>query len=274
MLHKKLFVGVLAVTVSIFAGCASVPVSGKSGKKAKSVPVSELVELGTNNFSQFIKKVRLTQTYADAKILKQTGLKLSGVVEQYLKENGRESEIEYYKKWEFALVDKSRAIDAFSFPCGKIVVYSGMLPTTKNSDGLAVIVGHSVAHVLLNHPGQRMGELLKLKMEGKSLADAIKENPEGVDQIFLEACGVENSTGTVMSYTLEQENEADALGLVLIAKAGFFAEAAPRVWKKLLEKDAKNKLRFLAVHPVNDQRLEGIDKALVEAQKYNKLEVK
>ena len=166
--------------------------------------------------------------------------------------------------WQFTVIDDPKTINAFCLPGGKIAVYTGILPLTKDDAGLAVVLGHETAHALAHHGAERMSDQalmtvpLTILLQGKS---------EETQQLSQQAFGI----GIALPFSRKQESEADHIGLILMAKAGYDPETAVRFWERLAQvMQGKAPPAFLSDHPSDDSRIQKIKEELPEAQKYFK----
>jgi predicted Zn-dependent protease len=172
-------------------------------------------------------------------------------------------------EWEFNLVD-DKAVNAWAMPGGKIVVYKGILPITKNDTGMAVVMGHEIAHIVAKHGNERMSQQLVVQMGGMALDVAMKEKPEQTRAIFQQAYGVTTQVGVMLPYSRKHEYEADKLGLVFMAMAGYNPESAIKFWEKMMAQGGAKPPEFLSTHPSDENRIAELKKYLPEAMKYYK----
>jgi predicted Zn-dependent protease len=179
-----------------------------------------------------------------------------------------EKEIKNYS-WEFNLIDKDE-INAFCMPGGKIGVYEGMFKVVDNETELAVIMAHEVAHAIANHAGERVSQALIAQFGAITLAQAIGDRPKKTQKIAMAAYGLGSQVGVLLPYSRLHESEADRIGLILMAKAGYDPRASLDVWGKMKKQSKGVGIEFLSTHPVPDSRIAGIEQHLPEALKYYK----
>jgi len=197
------------------------------------------------------------------------GQKIAIAAERWLNANGHAGYLKDYK-WEYNLVD-DKTVNAWCMPGGKIVVYTGILPIAKNEAGLAAIMGHEVAHALANHGQQRMsaGMLQQIGAVGLNVALQNDENLE----LYNQAYGVTTQVGGMLPFSRSHETEADSIGIILMAIAGYNPEEAPEIWKRMsAQSGGQAPPEFMSTHPSNDSRIANltaqVPKAKEEARKF------
>ena len=257
--------------ISIFAAvilsaCATVPITGR--KQLDLVPQQELVSLSNDQYSQLITQSSLEQDPETSRQVTAIGKEIAAAAEQFMKENGLENDLKYYQ-WQFNAIKDDKTVNAFCMPGGKIAVYTGILPITRNSSGLAVVMGHEVAHAIANHSGERMSQLLLRELGGATLAIAVRDQPAKTQQLLMASFGIGTAVGIILPYSRKQESEADRIGLILMAKAGYDPRAAVGFWGRMAEGKGEPGLAgFLGTHPADKRRIADIQSELPEALKY------
>lgn len=202
-------------------------------------------------------------------MVKEVGNKVAQATEQFLKESGLEDEAESYE-WEFNLIEDDEIANAFCLPGGKIAVYTGILEVAQGKDGLATVIAHEVAHAIANHGGERISQLLLVELGAVTLSEALSKNPNQTSQLWMMAYGLGANLGVMLPYGRTQELEADRIGLILMAKAGYDPRVAIPFWERMNENAKSRPLEFLSTHPAPERRIEDIRKALSEALEYYK----
>lgn len=248
----------------MIAGCKTVPLTSR--KQMNLLPESMMVEMGLTNYDAFLKENKLSQDHAQVAMINRTGESISQSAEKFMKANGMGSNIRYFN-WQFNLVD-SDVPNAWCMPGGKIVFYTGILPLTQDEDGVAVVMGHEVAHAVARHGNERMSQGLLAQMGGIALAVAIEEKPEETKQLFMTAYGLGATVGLILPYSRTHEYEADRIGLVIMAMAGYNPAKAVDFWTRMSQMDKNNPPEFLSTHPSDQNRIDEIKKFLPEAMKY------
>ena len=203
-------------------------------------------------------------------MVQDVGTKIAVSAEKFMREHGMERELEHYQ-WEFNLIEADTIINAFCMPGGKVAVYSGILPVAQAENGLAVVMGHEVAHAIANHGGERMSQLLLAQLGGMALSQAVKEQPEKTQQLAMLAYGVGANVGLLLPYSRKHESEADRIGLILMARAGYDPQAAIPFWVRMNEQGGARPPEFLSTHPAPEKRIQDIRDQLPEAMKYYQL---
>ena len=169
-------------------------------------------------------------------------------------------------KWEFYLIEDAKTPNAFVLPGGKVFVYTGILPFMSSDDELAAVVAHEVGHALARHGAERMssGQLASVGGGLLQLGLGVKGVSAQNTELALQAFGAASQLGVILPYSRTQEYEADHIGLVLAAKAGYNPAAALSFWKKfvVLEKGAKKPPEYFSTHPDTAKRIAKIEAAL------------
>ncbi|MDR1517508.1 MAG: M48 family metallopeptidase, partial [Dysgonamonadaceae bacterium] len=203
----------------------------------------------------------------NAALVEKVGKRIASAVETYLRSNGLGSEVQNLA-WEFNLV-KSNEVNAFCMPGGKIVVYSGILPITQNENGLATVIGHEVAHAIAKHSNERMSQQVALKYGG-ALAGGLLGNSKTAQEIGGTVLGLGAQYGVMLPYARTQELEADKLGLIFMAMAGYDPKTAVSFWQRMAQNSGGGTPEFMSTHPSDATRIQKIQNALPEALQYYK----
>lgn len=248
-------------------GCASVPITGR--KQLSFIPMNELASLSEQGYKDVLAKSKLSQDSKKLQLLNSVGKKVADAAEYFLKQYGRQQEISNYQ-WEFNLIEDDKVENAFCLSGGKIAVYTGILKLTKDSDGLACVIAHEVAHALANHGGERMSQLLVAQLGGTALAVALNQKPQETQRLWMSAYGLGAQVGALLPYSRMHEREADRIGLILMAKAGYDPNSALAFWERMSKKGGNNNIELLSTHPVAESRIEDIRRQIPEALKYYK----
>ena len=171
--------------------------------------------------------------------------------------------------WEFHVIDEPNQINAFALPGGKVFVYTGMLRLADTDAELATVMAHEIAHVLTRHGAERMSNALLAQMGGAAAAQALNIQSPGALQAFNVAYGLATNVGVILPHSRSQETEADRIGLILMAQAGYDPRAAVSFWEKMMGtgKGARGPA-FLSTHPTDQQRIAQIQSFLPEAMRY------
>jgi len=172
-------------------------------------------------------------------------------------------------KWEFSIINDPEVVNAFAVPGGKVAVYTGIFSAARDETGLAVVLGHEVAHALLRHPAERMSQGLLVQVLGAGLGVALSKNPAVANQV-LQAYGIGAGVGVMLPFGRAQETEADRVGLILMAKAGYDPRVALDVWERMEKKasDRQAPPEYLSTHPGYETRVQNLRKFIPEALSY------
>jgi len=242
--------GLLAV---LFWSCSQVPLTGR--RQLQLLPESQLMAMGLQNYQQFLNEHKVVHGTPDAQMVKRVGERIAAATESYLKRKGASDRVKGYK-WEFNLAE-DKSVNAWCMPGGKVVFYTGILPFTKDEAGLAVVMGHEIAHAIARHGNERISQALSLQMGGLALDVALSQKPEETRNIFLAAYGVGSTVGVMLPFSRKHESEADEMGLMFMAMAGYDPERAISFWQGMKAGGAQPP-EFLSTHPSHDTRIKQI----------------
>ncbi|MDY7038020.1 MAG: M48 family metallopeptidase, partial [Thermodesulfobacteriota bacterium] len=209
------------------------------------MPQSQLLTLSLQQYSQVLKKSKLSRDRERVQMVNRVGKKIAMAAEDFLEESGLGGQIRNYD-WEFNLLEDDKVINAWCMPGGKVAVYTGILPIARNEAGLAVIIGHEVGHAIANHGNERLSQALLVSMGGMALSVALSEKPAQTRNLFMAAFGVGTSVGVLLPYSRLHESEADRIGLILTARAGYDPREAISFWGRMNEKAGPRPPEFLS----------------------------
>lgn len=253
------------LSILLLQSCSTVPLTGR--KQLSLVPESEMVTLGLTNYATFLKANTISSDKANTALVNKVGRNISQAVIKYMTDNNMQSRLEGYN-WEFNLIKNDTTQNAWCMPGGKVVVYSGLLPITKDENGLAVVLSHEIAHAVARHGNERMSQELAVQLGGVALSEAVKNKPSETQTIFNTAYGVGSQLGVMLPYSRMHELEADRLGLIFMAMAGYDPSTAVPFWERMSTLANAKPPEFLSTHPSDARRIAEIKKALPEALKY------
>jgi metalloendopeptidase OMA1, mitochondrial len=230
------------------AGCASAPYTGRS--QLMLVSEGQEVASGEQAYRHILRDSVLSEDSETLRIVRRVGERIARAADKP----------EYH--WDFRMINDPEMINAFCVPGGKVAVYTGIFPVARDEAGLAVIMGHEVAHALLRHSGERMSQAGILGT-GMALAGASGINPQ-----ILQALGLGASVGLFLPFSRAQESEADRVGLILMAKAGYDPRVALEVWERMARNEKGAPPPFLSTHPGYDTRVQQLRSFMPEALRY------
>ncbi|MBI4495783.1 MAG: M48 family metallopeptidase [Deltaproteobacteria bacterium] len=257
----------LPLALFLLSACATVPLTER--KQLNLVPDSELLAMSFQQYAEVLKKSKLSNDPAKVAMVRNIGQRVARASEDFLRESGRGEDAKGYK-WEFNLIEDDKVANAWAMPGGKVAVYTGLLPLTQDENGLATVMGHEVAHAIARHGNERMSQGLLAQMGGIGLSLALSQKPAATQQLFMAAYGLGAQVGVLLPYSRLQESEADHIGLVLMAKAGYDPHHAVPLWERMKQKGGPRPPELLSTHPAPESRIEHIRTLIPEAMKYYK----
>ena len=198
----------------------------------------------------------------DAEMVQRVGSRLAAAVQAYFSQKGQSNLIAGYQ-WQFNLVNSSQA-NAWCMPGGKVVVYSGIMPLVQNETGLATVLGHEIAHAVSRHGNERMSQGLLVQAGGAALSVALSNQPGQTQNIFNSVYGVGGQLGT-LAYSRTHESEADHIGLIFMALAGYNPTEAVAFWQRMAAQGGQKPPQILRTHPADATRIKQIQAWLPEA---------
>jgi predicted Zn-dependent protease len=263
---KKILLTVIIFVLFIQA-CSVVPLTGR--KQLNLVPESEMISMSFSSYTDFMKVNPPSTDKANTNMVKEVGSDISAAVIKYFNDNNLASRLEGYQ-WEFNLVKNDSTPNAWCMPGGKVVVYSGILPYTRDKNGLAVVISHEIAHAVARHGNERMSQELLVQFGSIALSEAISQKPEQTKSIFNSAYGIGSQVGVLLPFSREHELEADRLGLIFMAMAGYDPQGAIPFWERMSAMGGKKPPEFISTHPSDASRISKIKAAMPEALQYYK----
>ena len=266
VLRKNLsMVSWVLIIFLLLSSCSSVPITGR--KRIALLGTSNLATMAIDSYRTLLSKSKLSTDTAQVNSVRRVGQRIAVSAEAFMRENGMESKLKSFK-WEFNLIDEPKTVNAFCMPGGKVAVYTGILPVAKDEAGLAVIMGHEVAHAMAQHGNERMSQLLLVQLGGVALDLALKNKPDETRGLFMIAYGLGAQLGVLLPYSRTHENEADHIGLILMSRAGYDPAAAPAFWQRMSAlSGGKGGPQFLSTHPAPAARVKKLQKLIPEIRK-------
>ena len=264
---KRIRIILLTVVSVILASCgttSTVPITGR--KQNLLVSDEQVLSLSNQQYQQYMQSAKASTNATNSAMVKRVGQNLANAVVSYLNQNGLGSEVSNYS-WEFNLV-QSNEVNAWCLPGGKIVVYEGILPVTQDEASLAIVLGHEIAHAVAKHSAERLSNEYK-NQYGTQILGAVLQGAgvgEGWQQIISLGTQVGGSIWT-SGFSRKQESEADHMGLIFAAMAGYNPEVAVTFWQRMAAQGTGSSSIF-SDHPSDAKRIQDIQGWLPEAKKY------
>lgn len=255
---------VMIVTLIFLQACGSVPFTGRS--QLSLVSNEQVVALSLQQYQDFMRSAPVERNTTNAQMVQRVGSRVANAVETFYRNNGYESELQYYQ-WEFNLV-KDNSVNAFAMPGGKIVIYSGLLPVTQTEEALAVVVGHEIAHVIARHAQERVSQQMALEYGGAIAGSLLGSSVGG--QIGQQVFGLGAQYGVMLPYARKQEYEADEIGLIVMAMAGYDPRAAIPFWTRMAQSSQGTVPEFLSTHPTDEKRIARLEQIMPNILQYYK----
>lgn len=254
----------LAATGLVLWGCSQVSMTGRN--QLILVPDGELLAMSDTEYQKFLAQNPPSKDAAATARIQRVGGRIQKAVERYAAEKNRTGDLAGYA-WEFNLVDKDQ-VNAWCMPGGKVVFYTGILPVCKDDDGIAVVMGHEVAHAVARHGAEQMSQQMVVQMGGMALGEALASESAATQSIFLNVYGVGTQVGALLPFSRGMESEADHMGLVFMAMAGYNPEAAVGFWERMsaAKGGAAGPPAFLSTHPQDADRIARIKSWMPEAK--------
>ncbi len=253
-------------SASVLVSCHSNVVTGK--KSMSLIPESDLIGMSKTEYAKFlIEHPPLPESDPQVKLVKTCGIKIQKAVETYYAEKNASNQLKDFN-WEFNVVNEE-VVNAWCMPGGKVVVYTGLLPITQTEEGLAVVMGHEIAHAVARHGNQRMSQGMLIQFGGAVLSTAMSQKPEETQYLFNQAYGISTGLGA-LKYSRNHESEADKMGLIFAAMAGYNPEAAIEFWTRMANTGGQSPPEILSTHPSNATRINDLKQFMPQALTYYK----
>lgn len=249
--------------IGLLLSCASNPITGK--KELNFVSNNDLFATSFQEYGTFLNQNKVITGTADAKKVEEVGLRIKAAAEKYAHFKGKPEYLKGYQ-WEYKLVE-SKDVNAWCMPGGKIVVYSGILPITKDDNGLATVMGHEVSHAIANHGAQRMSAAQLQQMGAVGLAVATGNQSADKQQMWQQYYGLGTQVGAMLPFSRSHESEADKLGLILMTIAGYNPDETVAFWQRMSSNSGGSaQSEFFSTHPSDATRIANLKKLIPEAK--------
>lgn len=262
---RKYFISFLLILFAL--SCTRVPVTNR--RQMNLLAESDLMKMSVTEYNKFLAQhPPLPDTDRNTQLVKKVGDDIKMAVEKFMNVNKKHKKRIAGYKWQFNLVD-DKNVNAWCMPGGKVVVYTGLLPVTQNETALAVVMGHEIAHAIARHGNERMSQQLAAQVGAAAVSVAVSSETAATQDIFNQSYGVTSGLGA-LAYSRKHESEADKLGLVFMAMAGYDPKEAVAFWERMAKASKGGGIAILSTHPSDEKRIEDIRKFLPKAMKYYK----
>ena len=259
---------VLLMTVLGMTACGTsrtVPLTGRTQNLL--VSDQEILSLSNQEYTNFMKTARVSTNATQKAMVQRVGTRLATAVENYLRSHGMAAEVSQFS-WTFNLV-QDKSVNAFCMPGGKIVVYEGLLPYTKNEEGLAIVLGHEIAHAVAKHSAEQISQQYRqaygTQLVGGVLNAATKSNLGS----YAGAVAQMGFKFQNLKYSRNHEYEADRMGLIFAAMAGYNPQEAIPFWKRMSASPGNGGGNdFFSDHPSDEKRIVALQQHMPEALSY------
>ncbi|AII53446.1 hypothetical protein N008_15855 [Hymenobacter sp. APR13] len=240
------------------------PITGR--RQLSLVSDTEMNQMAATEYQKVLASSQVVSSGEQAAMVKRVGQRIQQAVDSYFRQQNAQAQLEGYA-WEFNLINDKQE-NAWCMPGGKVAVYTGILPITQDENGLAVVMGHEIAHAVAKHSSERMSQQMAAQGLGGVLSASAGQNPTATQNVFLQVVGAGSQLG-LLKYGRSQESEADRLGLIFMAMAGYNPDGAVQFWQRMDARDGQaSPPEFLSTHPSNGTRIADIQRDLPEARKY------
>ena len=251
---------ILILVSALLTSCATVPVTGR--RSLNLIPDAELARMSLESYRKVIDEAELSTDPAQLERVRRVGDRIARATVSYL----RAHQLPYDQfQWEFNVIQDDEQVNAWAMPGGKIAVYTGILPVSENDAGLAAVLGHEIAHVLAKHGNERMSRALLVQLGGQTLSAATRQRPAWTSNLLLASYGAGAQVGVLLPHSRLQESEADHIGLILMAIAGYDPRAAIGLWQRMGQVGGSRPPSFLSTHPQPQARIADMQRHMPEA---------
>jgi predicted Zn-dependent protease len=254
-----------ALFAAILIACQKNAITGR--RSLNLIPESEMMAMSFSEYDKFLTEHKpLPDTDQNVVMVRRVGIKIQTAVEKYYADKGLSKQLDGFQ-WTFNVVDEN-TVNAWCMPGGKVVVYTGLLPITKDEASLAIVMGHEIAHAIARHGSERMSDAMLIQLGGAALGAATQTKPQLTQAIFQQSFGVASQLGQ-LKFSRNHETEADKMGLVFAAMGGYNPEVAVAFWERMAAAgNGQKPLEFLSTHPSDATRIADLKAFMPEALKY------
>ncbi|MBQ6191198.1 MAG: M48 family metallopeptidase [Bacteroidaceae bacterium] len=265
---KAFLICALALLTAACGTTNTVPITGR--KTRLLVDDAQILSLSTQQYQEYMQGAKLSTNQTNTAMVKRVGQRLATAVETFLKNNGYANEVQNFQ-WEFNLVSSSEP-NAFCMPGGKIVVYEGMLPITQDETSLAIVLGHEIAHAVAKHSAEQLSKQTRqqyaAQIGGSVLTQVAEAKGLGGYAQLLDMVAQTGFNFANLKYSRDNETEADRLGLIFAAMAGYDPQQAIPFWQRMAASSTSSTSEIFSDHPSDEKRIAELQKRMPEALKY------
>ena len=264
----KVKIFLMSLVAVVLVGCGTtktVPITGR--QQSLMVSDGEVLSLSTQQYQEFMKTAKLSTNAANTAMVKRVGQNLATAVTNYLNANGMSEDVQNFQ-WTFNLVQDNQ-VNAWCMPGGLICVYEGLLPVTQNEASLAIVLGHEIAHAVARHSAEQMSTQIKQQYGlqiGTAVAGAMGMGTN--TQSIVQAIVAQGFNFKNLKYSRNHESEADHMGLIFAAMAGYDPQVAVNFWQRMAANSSSQTAEFLSDHPSDATRIRQIQEWMPEALQY------
>ncbi|MBX2966443.1 MAG: M48 family metallopeptidase [Cyclobacteriaceae bacterium] len=257
---------ILLIGGLVVYACATVPVTGRN--QLSLISNAELMPMAYEQYREVVATGPLSTNAQQTAMIKRVGANIQKAVEQYMADKNLSSQLDGFA-WEFNLIDDP-TVNAWCMPGGKVAFYTGILPICKDELGVAVVMGHEVAHAIANHGRERMSQQMAVQGVLGTFGALMGQNPTLGKELLLQGIGAGSNLG-MLKFSRQHESEADKMGLIFMAMAGYDPNEAPKFWERMsAASGGQEPPEFLSTHPSHDTRVRDLNNWIPEAMQYYK----
>ena len=249
----------LIIAMMFTTSCTKNPITGR--KQLTLMPEATIAQMSLDSYKQVLGESKVIHNSPDALMIKKVGQNIATSVEQWLIKNKHTDRVKSFN-WEFNLIDQD-VVNAWCMPGGKVAFYTGILPYTQDEAGIAVVMGHEVAHAVARHGNERISHGLAQQLGAIGLAVALRDKPAQTQNIFMGAYGLGSQVAVMLPFSRSHETEADHMGLIFMAMAGYDPYEAPRFWQRMSKSGGASVPEFLSTHPSHETRIKNLNQKFI-----------
>lgn len=255
-MKKLLFLTILGL---FLYGCSTVPITGR--RQLSTVTNQDLIPMSFESYRLFMDTNQVASDKEGVVLVKKVGKRIQTAVEKYMADNGLSSQLDGFE-WEFNLIEAD-IVNAWAMPGGKVAFYTGIMPICQDENGVAVVMGHEIAHAIAGHGAERMSEIQLAQLGGAAAGTTF-----GSESVLTMAYGV-GANLTMLNFSRKHESEADHIGLIFMAIAGYDPHEAPKFWERMSTMSGGGAPpQFMSTHPSHDTRISDLNGWIPEAMGY------